>query len=337
MAEYHKFLKIRFKIWWIIFICAQISILILMSHSFAAETWVKSDNSALVYNFKWNDIYNNIYDGDKFAGRLIFCKETCDKSYKKLSSKWCDLFNDLDNNEYYYEGLYYTKDAVEIYQSVCLMYISLFFGSIIVLAFEIASIVSIVMWIIGMLLYIKKKHWIWVSFVFSGCAWAFHYIAFIGYILVTKTNFDGDCTEFPNGGTKPKLCAGQGPIIMLVLAILIPIVCILFFIVACYLHKNHGNKGFRRIKIKNSAGEQPVVVPSQPIKKNEIVYSAQEKGNSHNPENIMNPGYSEIHINPPNSTDLNNPSCPEYPTKTVAFTDSNNPDNIEDSKSLKKH
>ena len=254
-------MKINYKIWWVLFICVETIIFILISHTFEAETWVKSDNSALVINFISDDYYNRIYDGNKFSGRLLYCRETCNESFKKLSKEWCDLYDDLDNEDFSYGGFFYTEDAVEIYKSVCLMYKSLYVGASLVLAFEIATLISIVFWIVGMLVYMKRKNWIWVSYISSGCTWVLHYIAFFGYIGVTNTNFYGECTEFPGDGSKPKLCAGQGPIIMLVLALVIPIICVLFCVVACNLHRKHGNKGLKKINVESYPGNNKRVLP----------------------------------------------------------------------------
>lgn len=260
MGEYYEFLKMRYKIWWIIFFCLQGSIIILMASTFGAETWVSTENDAKIANPKWFDSDNNIYKGDSFSGKFFTCTESCDKSYAKLYVKWCDYYNDLEDKNF---SEFYTNP----YRSVCYLYYYLYLGSLLFALVEIAAIFSIIIWASGMICYINKINCIWLSYICSGFTWFFHYLALIGYGFVTRVNFSGDCKEFPDDGFSPKLCAGDGPGLMVFLAVIIPIVCVFFCVVACKLQVKHGFGGFDAIQVRDAIGNQvaPATIITSPI------------------------------------------------------------------------
>ena len=237
MSEYPNFLNIRFKVWWIIFFCIQAFIVLLMVASFGADSWVRTENDAVALNLAWDDSENNFYEGDSFVGRLFACKDSCDESYGRLTVEWCDYYHDIDDA--------FNSDYVsDPYRSVCLLFYSLYLGMGFFFIFEIAAITSVCFWASGMICYMKKVNCICLAYCCSGTTWALHYIAFLGYLGLTRTNFTGDCEDFPEDGTSPRLCAGDGPNMMLFLVIFIPFFCIFFCVVACNLQRKYGHGGF---------------------------------------------------------------------------------------------
>lgn len=249
MSDYSKFLKIPFRVWWIIFLVSQIFLIALMIGSLATPRWVYSDNDGAVVNLAWSDEDNFIYEGDEFEGGLYACTESCDKDWGKLAEEWCDYWNDLDDID---EPNYFEEAQRKNVQSICYLYFALYIGMSVYSSFEIISIICISVWACSMFLYCKKiKFCLVLSFCCSGCVWSLHYLGFIFYMIFTKSNFYGDCDEFDTE-TNPTLCATDGPGLALFIAIILPLIVVAYCIVGCNLKNHHGPEGLHKKEEKHS-------------------------------------------------------------------------------------
>lgn len=256
MSHYPKFLHIRYRAWWIIFFCIQASLIILMCSTFGANTWVYSDNKAYYINPEWDDSSNNEYNGKKFEGDLFICKEGCDKDYGKLAQEWCDYYNDQKD---IFDDYNIDDSAIDPLLSICLMYFTLYLGMNVYTGLETISMICICIWAIGMLCYCRKVNCLWLTYCCAGCMWVFHYLAFLVYLNITRSNFDGDCDSFPTNGERPKLCAGSGPGLSLFILLIIPFVTIFYCVVACRLQKTYGHGGLDKHGIRSDTVQQVVV------------------------------------------------------------------------------
>lgn len=243
MSDHPKFLKVRYRVWWIVFFCIQAALLILMGATFGAGTWVYSEIDGVLYNFAWDDSSNNVFDGNNFEGDLYVCTEGCDTDYGKLAEEWCDYYDDLKDAA---DDLDIDDSTFDPYRTVCVMYFVLYLGMNIYVILESFAMISICVWALGMCCYWRKVNCLWLTYCCTGCMWALHYIALIGYMGITRSNFNGDCDSFPDDGVNPKLCAGSGPGLSLFILLIIPFISVFYCIVACKLQRSFGHGGLEK-------------------------------------------------------------------------------------------
>ena len=243
MSDHAKFLCLTYRVWWFVFLFLNSLLLALMIGSLGARKWVYTDGDFGAVNLEWKDEDNNVFNGKKFEGSLFGCTESCDESWGKLAEKWCDFYSDVKDeadSNYLYAAI---EDST---QSVCALYFVLFIGSAVYGAFEILALVGLVCWTVGMFMYwAKVKCCLVFSMVCSGCVWFGHYVAFIFFMVITRTNYLEVCDEWEDDGKNPQLCASDGPGLGLFIAIIIPIIVVAYCIVGCRLRRKHGPDGLR--------------------------------------------------------------------------------------------
>ena len=263
-----KYLKLSFRIWWLIFIIIYLCLLILMGITFACPTWVYTDNTGYFINSELkedHDENNYVYDGSKFQGSLTFCIQSCEQSYFWLANKWCDEYKDID--EKFKDSESTTSDP---YLSICSMFYTLFIGSAFYIAFEVVAMIAISVLICTMICYWKKINCIWLTFCCSGSFWVFHSLALILFMGFSHSNYSNNCKEFPDDGERPNLCAGSGPGLSLFIMIVMPIIVILFCMVSCKLQNKYGCEGLSiHYEVKRSHKIFPEVLPEFSIYTNE--------------------------------------------------------------------
>lgn len=228
-----KIIGIPLKLWWMFFFAMQICFVLGMIGSMMSKNWVYSSNDRVLRNPSSNDSENNVYYGYKFAGSLYKCTKGCTVDYKDLSDDWCS---------YYYEvkEKYENTEVEEIkdpYLSICAMFFTLYVGKLVYVAFEVASIVCAIFWLLGTCCFCIKRKLFKFSVFFSGAFWTFHYIAFLVYIKLTRSSLSNNCQDFDDQGKRPKLCVDDGPLISLAILVSIPFIIIPFCVVTCITHK----------------------------------------------------------------------------------------------------
>ena len=244
MSDHPKFLCFTFRVWWFIFLFFNLLLVALMIGSLGAGKWVYTDVNAGMVNLKWDDEDNNVFNGKEFEGSLYMCTESCDESWGKLAGEWCDFYSDVKDDA---DSNIYFAVLEDPAQSVCALYFVLFIGGAVYSAFEILALVGLVCWTIGMFMYwAKVKCCLVFSMVCSGCVWFGHYVAFIFFMIFTRTNYMGNCDEWEDDGMNPELCAGDGPALGLFIAIIVPFIVITYCIVGCRLKNKHGPDGLRQ-------------------------------------------------------------------------------------------
>jgi hypothetical protein len=245
MANTAKFLKLRFRVWWLIFFCIQGFLLMMMGVTLGVNDWVFTNNNKVLTNsdllLEENDTDNYKYIGSDFEGTLTYCTKSCDESYGWLSSKWCSYakdtkkeYEDVDSN--YADPLY----------SVCGMFFTLAVGGSIYIVFEILAMIAVSIWACSMICYCKRVNCLCLSFCCACCTWTSHYVALILFMGFSNANFNKECDEFPDDDNRPKLCVGAGPEISLFILIALPFVVIWFYVVACKLQREFGCDGLSR-------------------------------------------------------------------------------------------
>ena len=64
-----------------------------------------------------------------------------------------------------------------------------------------------------------------------------HYIAIIGWILISGSTYSGSCSTLSTNGSKLPLCSADGPALGLFLMIIFPIIVVIFVVIACAVSK----------------------------------------------------------------------------------------------------
>lgn len=101
--------------------------------------------------------------------------------------------------------------------------------------------VSVVLWIIMMIYFIKKNKHAFMSYIFSGLSWAFHSLGILLWIGITEIDFKSSCNSFPSDGSTPGTCLDISPKMGISDIIMIFLVMIMHFFViykATVLRKN---------------------------------------------------------------------------------------------------
>jgi hypothetical protein len=243
MATYPKFLKLSFRLWWIIFFIFQAFLLVLMCSTLGTKKWVYTDNSfyAVDVNQTRSNSTSRYFDGQSFKASLFECQSGCKKSFNDEKDYWCDLYDEYDK-----KGA--SKKVKNSYSSTCRLFTFLSFGSGVYMIAEILAILGLVVWALVMICYRFKINCFAMSYCCSGCVWTGHYVAFLVFVDSSNLTFIRECTENPSEGDRPVLCADDGINLALFLMIFIPLVCLGYCFVACKLQKNFGTAGFEPIE-----------------------------------------------------------------------------------------
>ena len=227
-----KFLGLHKKLWWLIFIIFYSTIIALMIASISTSSWVYTNMKVNIKNFENSDSSINHFKGKDFSGSLFYCTKSCDASYSKLSKEWCDYKEKvLYENFYYEDSRYFEMNEFYVYSvmSLCTTFRTLEKSMRIYVASEVFAIICLIGCIIVLgLFFMKIKNYLLI-FLFSLLSCVAHLEGFITFMVLTKTNFNGWCDDFPYFYDLPlDLCASYGPNIALSISILLPLMSIYF-------------------------------------------------------------------------------------------------------------
>jgi hypothetical protein len=222
------FYQLTYRTWFYLFFLFQLLLIALMIATLSVPKWVHSENNLLAFN-PFADPGGNFFNGNSFKGSLSSSQDNtcCTGSYRTLEINWCEKYDSS------LASLSFLDPIINIYKSICYMFIYLLIGMIFFIVGEVVAILCIVAWAVFMIFYMKGiDHLNW-SFCFAVCAFVFHYVGSFVFIGITKTNFSNDCRNTPNDGRNPSLCADDGPALIIVNAVFIPILVVLYFFVGC--------------------------------------------------------------------------------------------------------
>ena len=100
------------------------------------------------------------------------------------------------------------------------------------LFFELISITMVVAWMVKILTVLLDKDCLsrvpWSAYTYGLLATFFHWIGIILWGAVTDARFDADCDTPRTGIDKPELCGTRGPIIAIVVAVMFPIIMVVY-------------------------------------------------------------------------------------------------------------
>lgn len=243
MASYPKYLKLSFRIWWILFFLMQGLLLAMMCSTLGSEKWVYSDSSLYVVDVNQTRLSESehYFDGSSFKGSLFKCHEGCSDKYDDEKEYWCDLYDEYDKKNL-------SGKILNTYSSTCRQFTYLSFGSGVYIITEVLSIIGLVAWALVLLCYRFKINCLSMSYCCSGCVWTGHYVAFLVFVDSSNIKFNKNCSTTPTSGERPALCSDDGLNLAFFLLLYIPILTVLYCFVACNLQKLHGTAGFSPVE-----------------------------------------------------------------------------------------
>jgi Zinc finger, C3HC4 type (RING finger) len=212
--------KLSVKAWWIIFIILQSSLVIAMISTFIISDWVTSRLN-ITLQFNHFNLFISILEGNISGCMIGFYR----LEYSEGESDFCKAA---------------PPNQKAVYEFFCQLFRSLNEGFIIYLLCELVSIFWIFLWGFIMIKYAKKIKWIYVSYCSTVCAFIFHWIAIVGWIMMTGPTFGTSCSSFISEGSEPIICAGTGPKLALIIMgiMLFTIVCYIFVVCKVYAQKD---------------------------------------------------------------------------------------------------
>ncbi|OMJ84087.1 hypothetical protein SteCoe_14836 [Stentor coeruleus] len=232
MADIPKILKLDHRAWWIIFIVFYTFLIAVMIGTLSTPIWVelKPDN---FNTFKFKGSLIGVVDGLSSIPNLVNPLKNLDlegKTYEDVAAGACfvrDMLNETTTIEFTWD----------FYHSWCNMFRRLWFSAGLFIVFEVISLVCIAILIALLSLFIVNRFYFNASFCAGGCLWASHIVAIIGWIVIAKGNFKGECEDLIDGEKPPEICAQNGPRLGLFVLLVLPFIMIPFFVVTCLLRK----------------------------------------------------------------------------------------------------
>lgn len=183
-------LCLRMRYWWFLSLFNQAFLVILMISCLATPKWVKQGD----YAYEWE-------------GGVIACT-TC----KYLTCIGCGSFD----NELYTS----LKDdgqcsASLISESFCSAFDDLSAAGGVYFFFEILSLIALFAWMtrVAFLLFAKDccSRQRWLGYLYPALALLFHLLGLVIWAGISEAKFDDDCKNDDFDGSKPTLCATNGP------------------------------------------------------------------------------------------------------------------------------
>jgi hypothetical protein len=248
------------KKWVLVFSLIQLVFLAFMIGSLASPKWVETDfDVSIGYSTSFYDEWS-IFRSSKFEGGVVICykgyKLDGDETaigYGDLEKDICDLKEKID--DYFIDYSDYEIDSTSDVKSICRMFQGLTAGAIIKLVFDIACMIALLVWFIGMMCMLRSVNCFITTYICSVCAFCFFYVGSILWFVATGATF-GSCSKNPNNGDHPNICATHGPGLMIFIMIMFPFLIILYIVIACKAQKK------RLIKGQSSSQNHPNIAPS---------------------------------------------------------------------------
>lgn len=209
--------KCPLKVWWSIFLVLQFFVLCTTIASLFLQEWVYSLDSNN-YSLLSSENYTiSTFNTSLFRGSLTECINGCEstREYEKLKLDWCreprSVLNSKEN------------------QLICELFTNLSKAGKYTIILEGMSLAGLAMWFIATLNYIKRNNRIFFTFFGSLCGCFFLCAACISWFAITgaQARF---CSESEN---EIPLCFSKGPLLIIILAVIYPIILIVYFVVVC--------------------------------------------------------------------------------------------------------
>ena len=222
MSSSNKCLCISHGSCWIFIIVLNILLIGAMIATIFIEQWVTLDISS----------------NETFKGGLRQYYEPDDDTYEESRKDFCDAYDILKKS---YESGGVSKSIVNQTNSLCKMFKSLDLAGNVYLGLESGAAFFVLIWIISMIFYYKKKSGLTFAYLFSFFSLSCHIAGFLMFVVRTKTMF-GSCADLPTNGDAPELCAKAGPTLSLAISATLIVDVLIFVLVAVKVGRN---KGFR--------------------------------------------------------------------------------------------
>ena len=231
-----KAYKISTRFWIAFFASCNIILVILMAVSLSIFNWVRTDfDTYFVYLAKSEGNFTD-FNASSFEGNIFDCVKGCGKLYKDsdyniVMKDICEYYGD---NEKY--SNFYTDPDYDAIQSICEMFKNIIKANQFKLIFDFATFVSILLWFIGMLCMNRKNCCYLFTYWTSLFSCLTFFVGSITWFAITAAVFN-NCSEIPEHGDSPIICATKGPILMVLIMILFPLLILCYFLVACKAKK----------------------------------------------------------------------------------------------------
>ena len=229
-----KILKVSARVCWIIFICAQLSLIAFMIATLAVPDWVKLDPE-VDSRYKFDGGLLRVTDGlSEIPNPLnpFVTVDVSENSYIRISCA-CEFLIDTSDRELVPEDFWNLYSAWEE------LHANLWFAGGFFMVFELLSIASIAIVVATLGLMILGKYYFRLNLCGSVCLWTSHIIAIIGYLGLIDLTFKDDCDELFDGTDPPTVCATTGPTLGIFVLILIPFIMIPYFLVYYLFNKQY--------------------------------------------------------------------------------------------------
>lgn len=142
------------------------------------------------------------------------------------------------------------------------MFGSLANGSVWYILGEILTFCAVFVWFLAMIFSSKKKCCYLTTYVFSVCSCVWHYLGVLVWFVITHASFGG-CGNFADDGKAPVLCATSGPSLAVFLMVVLPIIIVLYLVVACVAYKKGENIGiFQKIEENDPRRDRQDINPT---------------------------------------------------------------------------
>ena len=226
-----------------------------MIGTLATPRWVKTDFNYIINEDSFNHadsngkgiIYTGSFNRNDFSGSLATCVNGCNSVYAPLAVDWCDIYDYTIS-----DNCGYNCDNKRNTRSLCRMFVALSVGASIFEAFEIISILGIIIWSIIMLYTYRSVTCYCCAYSCSICSLISHYIAIIAWVGITGSRLSGSCNTFPSNGTTPNICSTDGPRLAIAVMVFMPLIVICFIIISYYAKNNAFIKDQKREKDQNN-------------------------------------------------------------------------------------
>lgn len=253
-----KVFNFYMKRWILVFSFIQFVLLAFMIGSLTTPKWVETDFDVMIgYSKNFYDDWST-FRSSKFEGGIA----TCYKGYKlggdedkvaygELERDICDIEDDIDDD--FIDSNEYEIDSTDNVKSICKMFQGLSAGAVIKVVFDIACMIALLFWFVGMMCMLGRVNCFCMTYVCSVCTFCLFYIGSILWFVVTGATF-GSCSEKPHNGDHPKICATHGPGLMIFVMIIILPIIILYIVIACKAQK-------KRLKKSESSSQNNQNIP----------------------------------------------------------------------------
>ena len=249
-----KIFKIDHRVFWSIFIVAQVFLLSVMIGTLSSPNWVELDPPSVAYSFKGSitKVQSGLTSVPDIFNPVVFF-DLQGSSYEKIGCSACFVRDQLNQ----------TTTPVQtwnFYHSWCALFGRLWFAAGLFICFEVAALVSVAILIVFLGLFITYRFYLKSSFCAGGCLWISHIIAILGWIGMANVTFGNDCNSLNNGTSPPTVCAKEAPRLALFTLVFLPLVMVPFFVTTCSLKRK---LLLQNLKTESEVNESNISKPTE--------------------------------------------------------------------------